>query len=354
MGRKRKTTGPSSSHPAEESRNTESSAADFDKRLSSKQDRKYARRILKKDKKEPIRSDMVSRKEFIKYQEKVAWARAVLPDFDKASEPGECPELGPPLEFIKQETPHCGSSIKEEREVSHRSRSASPTLIEDENDNRKLIAVIDKSDPLGTIPLKAWKVVQSAFARVSLEVLEECPGPPPKCRDCGWFQGAVKVFTCDNQRSAALLRKAVSKLGELYPGARLDVWEAEDIPTRPRATALIPSEPSSPAEILKLIRLFNPDLPTQNWRVVGFAIGKCLRSKVTILLNQECVQPLKECGGLIEYGFNQIQLNIIETDRVGLDNFAACFDPLCEKDEEPIPIDTNILSFLAIKQETYD
>jgi len=47
--------------------------------------------------------------------------------------------------------------------------------------------------------------------------------PPPHCTDAGWYQGNVKLITCEDERSAALYNAAINKVGEVYPGAKLAV-----------------------------------------------------------------------------------------------------------------------------------
>jgi len=59
------------------------------------------------------------------------------------------------------------------------------------------------------------------------------PQPTPCCKDAGWFEGSVKVVSCDSQRSADLYKKATEKLGEVYPGAKivaLDWCDVANIP----------------------------------------------------------------------------------------------------------------------------
>ncbi|XP_017044081.1 uncharacterized protein LOC108090091 [Drosophila ficusphila] len=361
---------PSSSLSAEGSKgHTDSSASDFGKRprsgapeKASRQDRKHARRILRQHRRERKRLDMVSKKELTKNQQEIAWAHAVLgmgPFIGEVVKPDECQEqVESPGEIGRQETPDRENPVEESHrsrrdepdepeESPERSRSPSPEYIIKVGDNRKLIAVINRNDVLGALTVKAWHFVQSALAKVASEVFEEFPGPPPKWRDSGWFQGVIKVIVCDNNRSVALYKTALSKVVALYPGTQLEVHEAGSIPIRPRALGMIPSEPSTAAEILRLIRLFNPRLPTQNWRVVSIKPCENGQSLVGILLNEECLQPLKECGGRLEYGFNQITLQICETDVIAPDNLASCFDPLNEEDDDK-DTDSKFLTLLGI------
>jgi len=98
--------------------------------------------------------------------------------------------------------------------------------------------------------------------------LDEKPGPPPDCTDAGWYQGNVKLIAFEDERLAALYKAAINKVGEVYPGAKLVVCEAADIPSRPTAMVWLPSEPSVPEAILSLLTRFNPKLPTDGWKVV--------------------------------------------------------------------------------------
>jgi len=101
-------------------------------------------------------------------------------------------------------------------------------------------------------------------------VLDENPGPSPDCTDAGWYQDNVLV-ACQDERSAALYKAAINKVGDVYPGAKLAVCEAEDIPSRPIARVLLPSEPSESGAILSLLTRFNPKLPTDGWKVAPCA-----------------------------------------------------------------------------------
>jgi len=53
-------------------------------------------------------------------------------------------------------------------------------------------------------------------------MLEREPGPPQVCKDVGWYQGSMKVIACDDERSAEVYRAAISNIGKVYPGAKLE------------------------------------------------------------------------------------------------------------------------------------
>jgi len=53
----------------------------------------------------------------------------------------------------------------------------------------------------------------------------------------------MKLIAFDDEKSAALYKAAINKVDEVYPGVKMAVCEAADIPSRPRQHPL----PSSPA-----------------------------------------------------------------------------------------------------------
>jgi len=87
---------------------------------------------------------------------------------------------------------------------------------------------------------------------VALKVLGKNPGPPPDCTDAGWYQGNVKMIACEDERSVALYKAAINKVGEVYPGNKLAGCEAADIRSRPRERVWLPPEPSEPGTNSKL------------------------------------------------------------------------------------------------------
>lgn len=175
-------------------------------------------------------------------------------------------------------------------------------------------AVIDRSNPDGTISPGNWKMVEVALLKVYKQVMTENPGPPPRCRDAGWYQGHVKLISCADQRSADLYKLAISKLGEVWPGSRLEAVTEDMIPNRPRSRTRIPVEPSDPQEILEIIQLSNPDLPTQNWKVVKVGETRGNSRQAIVVLNEESLAPLKNTCGEINYGFDSIFLRVYRKD----------------------------------------
>ena len=94
---------------------------------------------------------------------------------------------------------------------------------------------MDRSQEDGSISLANWRKVDKALASIFLKIMRENPGIAPTCRDGGWHRNYVKLTACADPRSLFLYRKAISGIGEVWPGAKLEVITKEEIPCRPRA-----------------------------------------------------------------------------------------------------------------------
>jgi len=196
-------------------------------------ERKKAFRILKRLATNPIREDQTSKLDYLKIKEDIAWAKAVIPDFDIAMTTSNSNKRKRSMETTQP-------ASKKARVTNRGTWSRSFAEVEKD---RKIIGVIDQSDEGGRIPRNQWGLVRRGLASVALKVLDENPGPPPDCTDAGWYQGNVNLIACEDERSAALYKAAINKVAEVYPGAKLAVCEAADIPSRPRARVWLPSEP---------------------------------------------------------------------------------------------------------------
>jgi len=186
----------------------------------------------------------------------------------------------------------------------------------------KIIRVIDQNYEGGRIPRIQWGVVRRALATMAFKVVDENPGSPTDSTDAGWYQGNVKLIACENKRLTAPYKAAITKVGEVYPVAKLKVCEDADIPSRPRAW--LPSEPSEPGAILSLLTRFNPKLSTDGLKVVKVEKTGRVTMNVVILLNQACLEPLEAQQNRRNYGFDKVQLRIYDTDKLAADNLAAC------------------------------
>ncbi|XP_032598565.2 uncharacterized protein LOC116806414 [Drosophila grimshawi] len=131
---------------------------------------------------------------------------------------------------------------------------------------RIMIRVFNKGNTDRKIPKNQWAWVEGALAVRCFELITREPGPPPVCKDVGWYQGNNKVIACDDVRSVELYRAAIASVGEVYPGARLIKWS--EVQSRPQARIWIPALLKESHQVLMMLQRCNTSLPTQDWRVV--------------------------------------------------------------------------------------
>ena len=117
-----------------------------------------------------------------------------------------------------------------------------------------------------------------------------------------------------------MYKAAVSKVGQVYPGANLEACEAADMPSRPRARAWIPSKPADHDNIIKILQVCNPDIPTYDWKVVKTEGADNARMQVVLLLNHECIRPLEAKDCVIKYAFGKTRLHVYRGDAVPVSN----------------------------------
>ncbi|KAL7723071.1 hypothetical protein ACLKA6_008393, partial [Drosophila palustris] len=213
---------------------------------------------------------------------KVEWARNVIPDWKPSSK-----ALAQAKRQRSQDTP--APSAKKSRVQPGRSFAQIAR-------ERILIGVLDRGNLEGGIPRNQWRWVESALATHCFNLLEKEPGPPPICKDVGWFQGNVKVIGCEDNRSAELYKAAVASVGEVYPGAKLEAVNWEDVPARPRARMWFPSTIKEPEQLLKMLQRCNPRLPTHDWRVAKIEETPGPTHQAVIILNKESLAPIDAAG----------------------------------------------------------
>lgn len=317
--------GPSTATNTKEHKAQATSNAPARRRTPSKgyyKKRRYAFHILK------VSGETLETERTAEQNSRIAWARKLLEN--------------DPLKTSKDFTSKRQRSLEEAAPASKRPKVSNTTnsqkasnvtsqkSFSDVLKDKIVVAVIDRSDDDGTISPERWKVVKLKLSGTFLGIMRDYPGPPPITCDGGWHQGHVKLIACDDKRSCDLYRIAVGRLGEVWPGAKLEVVDREEIPNRPRTRTWIPAEPSSTEEILEIIRLSNPSLPTHNWKVVKLEEQRGLYRCALIVINKESLVPLAETQGVIRFGFEPITLRVYKKDEVNsgkLPPFPASSEP---------------------------
>lgn len=180
-----------------------------------------------------------------------------------------------------------------------------------------VMAILDRGNPDNSITPANWITVKRKIMGMVGRVLKDNPGPYPRCEEAGWYRGRIKLMACADERSVMLLKHAIALLDGLWEGARIDVVPKSQIPRRPRAVARIPDVPEKAEEILELLRGGNPEIPTDGWKIVRVSESKGSSREITVLLNQECLAPLRERRGKMYFGFDAIFLCVYRGDDKG-------------------------------------
>ncbi|XP_053968878.1 uncharacterized protein LOC128870297 [Anastrepha ludens] len=256
-------------------------------------------------------------------KEAIERANAIIPDFN--------PDFKP-----TQSAPKRQRSLEDNKPNGKRRKSMGVTprrSFAEVAKDRLIIGVLDENHPEGMIPKAQWKWIEAELTKVPLKVILENPGPPPACEDLGWHQGQIKIIACDDERSVQLYTEAISKVGEVYPNAKLVVVDRKDIPSKPRARVWLTSTVEDPEEIMKLIRVCNPNIPTQEWRYVKTLTNKnsAEESKeqkratmqALLPLTENSIEPLAKCDGKLRYGFVKVKLHIYKTDTDAIEFLAT-------------------------------
>lgn len=202
------------------------------------------------------------------------------------------------------------------------------------------VAVIDRSDEDGKISFDNWKKVETQLASKFLQMMKDNQVPAAtRIVDKGWHRNAVKIVACADEKSLEVYKLVISSLGEIWPGAQLDVVPRDQIPSRPRARVWLPVAPSAPGDILSIMRFSNPELPTGNWKVAKLEEAKGDSRQAILVLNQESLPSLVRTKGVIGYGFSSITLKIYKKDEEqGLSTLNPAepvAGPASEKPSEP-------------------
>ncbi|XP_037824203.1 uncharacterized protein LOC119612468 [Lucilia sericata] len=275
--------------------------------------RRAAERIVERHGAKP--NDALTRDE----KSSLDWAKSLLARLKGSDPPAEAEVVRPAAEAPKRQRSEEETLTSMPNDQPTKRQKQAQTIVinrpfSEVARNPLVRAIVDQSNSDGAISQEKWGTIRQKMLGVYWKILKENPGPAPQNDYAGWYQGHIKLLACSNERSALLLKLAIQSLGEVWPGARLDVIPVSEIPRRPRSIATIPTEPHDPAEILAFLQSGNPHLPTHDWKVVKVSAPMGNVRKATVVLNKETLAPLRECGGKVYYGFDSISLRIYRSD----------------------------------------
>ena len=90
--------------------------------------------------------------------------------------------------------------------------------------------------------------------------------------------------------------------------------EKSDIPTRPRALALVLEEPANASDILELLQVYNPELPTHDWRIGKIEEAEGAKRQIQVIITAETIPHLVRTKGKLRYGFRSVVLRPYKQD----------------------------------------
>jgi hypothetical protein len=195
-------------------------------------------------------------------------------------------------------------------------------------------AVIDESAPEGVISPELWGRIQEVMMDVFDEVLAESPGSPPACEELGWLQRRYRIIAFSDQRSLDLYALALTKLATALPTAKLKLVDKDGLPNRPRGRVRLPLKPDEPERILHLLKVGNPSMLAEDWRVLRVGEPEGRNRLVTLLLNEGSVERLKEAKGKVSYGFTSAVIRPYTVRGPSLGNEKEAAGPKDDRPEE--------------------
>lgn len=172
-------------------------------------------------------------------------------------------------------------------------------------DNR--IAIIDRSDPAGTISHYNWLIVEGRLR----DIILNDTGVHNKQFGSAYSYKGVKVITCANKESLDFLVQTISNLDNLWDGSQLSAVSIADIPYTATLTAWIPPPQIDAEHILKILEKQNPNLQTSNWKVIKSSSSSEKGGQtIHVIADKEGESYLKQCNGKLNFGLGSIRFRL--------------------------------------------
>lgn len=140
--------------------------------------------------------------------------------------------------------------------------------------------------------------------------------PGPKYNSHERFRG-FRIVSCDSILSLVFLKDSIRRMGELWPGARLEVIPLRELPSLPRVFINMPCGEQDVGQdygkkLIQVIKAQNSDLNTTNWGALH--VGQPLNSSVFVVLtiDDESLHVIKKKGNSLTIGMREIIVNTAE------------------------------------------
>ena len=270
----------------------------------------------------------------VQMTQQLEWARTVIPDFRRSEIPPKPKRAtNEPLPSTSKRNRSLDSTLP----TAKRSKVISGKTFAEVAKDKILLGVVNRGSPDGTFPKSEWQAILTAINVRYLSFMREHGGPPPIVEDVGWHQGRFKTIACSDAQSAEAYKKMVAGLGEVFPGARLEAVNWDQIPRRPRASVWLTHEPSSPKDILDLLGFCNPQLRVKEWNILRVMepVGK--KREVILSVDEDTVRHLKTGDGRVVYGGGRVFVRVYKQDSNSIRELTPADAAMEELSENQIP-----------------
>lgn len=171
------------------------------------------------------------------------------------------------------------------------------------------IVIIDRSH-------QDWRITNDKWFMIEKRLLETLNHEMLRTNDTsiGLFDGAkwqrgIKIIGCHNENALNFITKFIFSLDKLWHGAKLDVFPITQI-NRHIVKGFIPAPVLKTELMLSLIKLQNPRLCCEDWKVVRERERANNEGiDIWISVNDESFTRISRLRGEIKYGINRIFLN---------------------------------------------
>lgn len=180
------------------------------------------------------------------------------------------------------------------------------------------VAIIDRSQPGGKLTDERWLLLEEKILRGLVDELGRSEDDSFTAFDGAKWSRGVKIIGCGNEKALNFLKRCIQGIGELWPGAKLEIVSLDEVPFQTTVRVWVPPPILEDESILTLIKRQNKGLRTENWTIErGHARDKGEGKDLWIKIDSESLNLLRPLKGLIKYGLNQLRLMLPQENRDG-------------------------------------
>ena len=186
-------------------------------------------------------------------------------------------------------------------------------IAESSNKSNIQLVVIDELAPKKTLSAEKWKLLENKLTMLIMDyVMDVEEGKPlPGLCSSGLIRG-YRVMKCDNEFSVNFLKKSIDKINIEWKEIKLDLISVERISNGPRARIWLPQLTVESGTLLKCLQRLNTNIPMHNWSIIKNEELEGCSQPCLVLINEESLQPLKECEYRLRFGVRYARVKVLE------------------------------------------